>query len=643
MATAIKGLLQSIFDYTEQDSDNEDQDEGLSPSVARAASQRLALEAEALDGDGGDEETPYTAKQLDGEYSVWFTYKPLGIGLVPSTQLYGTWEVSSIAKPVARDGAASPTAPLPRHGPASTERSKIQRGDMIIAVNMSRKKAQLPRGEFSLLLQTTACPIIMTFRRPQVYGSLDSRSLSTAMFPTSIEYRDHGPDKKFNARASSEQWKRVLEHELARNARKAKTRKARQLASQLAQDLNLRSSTPTTPTNATKSNRSSKPTTPERSCSPVMCRRKSAELSPMGEFVYTFTEEPIHLTLAPSTRLYGSVEVYDPKVHAPELQVGDVIMSVNGDCSVARWTTDDLMDYLTQLHAPITVCFRRPAEYRKYLEVFFRSDKISSSRSLVTSMFPDSAEYKKSPPRARAAKRYQMQSPPPAPTVQGFSSPATANLTSPGGVMSPASPVAPAPLHSLSELKEFSFKINETDQFKLWRSGGKHGHTSRMLTEKHVRFLWKHLPVYLTCNDLELVYSTYTHGWNLLSFYSRLENRGPTVMVIRDEQDNIFGAFCSASWKQSTSVYGNGRSFVFSLRPRMRVYPWSGLNETFMFGRSDALFVGGGKKGTAVCIQLDEARGFSQPCDTFDSPRLSERENFTCSSIEVWCFSGLKI
>jgi hypothetical protein len=63
-----------------------------------------------------------------------------------------------------------------------------------------------------------------------------------------------------------------------------------------------------------------------------------------------------------------------------------------------------------------------------------------------------------------------------------------------------------------------------------------------------------------------------------------------------------------------------------------------------MYGTRDAIYIGGGKKGFALCLQLDESRGFSSPCETFNSPSLiNSEENFQCVCVEVWAFSGLKI
>lgn len=575
---------------------------------------------------------------------MWFSTKPLGLGLVPSTQLYGTWEVSTIAPPTpASPSVSSPVSSQHPHDDQVRERQKIVHGDVIIAVNYSKRIARLPGGKFAVYLRKTACPIVVTLRRPSVYGSLASRAVSTAMFPTSYEYRGRGHDanaKKFHGRAPSVQWKRSLQHELSK--KKTKQLHVKRVVYKIPDEL-------------------SADTDPRPSSSLLSSVSQSiAELSPMGEYTHEFTKLPLHLHLAPSTRAYGSVEVYDPKQYAPRVQIGDVVMAVNGDTSVAQWPTDHAISHVTQHHVPMTITFRRPAAYRRYLEDHFKTTAPKlSSQSTTTAMFPDSAEYKHGMSKAKKAKQSSVNTAPH--HRRGSFSSKPNRTTTQNRVASP--PKAPI---DKEEWQHFSRELAVSDQFKLWQSGkakatkskGKKTdkstfanvaaltlETSAFLTERHVHYLWSHLPEYLTCNDMELVYDTRRHGWNVLSFYSHVMDKGPTLLVVKDTRDQIFGCFSSSSWKQSADVYGNGRCFVFTLRPQMKVYTWSGLENTFMYGRHDAIMMGGGKKGMALCLQLDELRGFSKACDTFDSPPLvhGDSGDFEMESMEVWCFSGLRI
>jgi TBC1 domain family member 24 len=384
----------------------------------------------------------------------------------------------------------------------------------------------------------------------------------------------------------------------------------------------------------------------------------------MGEYTATFHVLPLRMTLAPSTRLYGSVEVYDPKEYAPRIHIGDVLLAVNGDTGAAKWPMDDTINHIANLQVtPVTITFRRPMAYREYLETYFKQTRATvSSRSTSTAMFPESAEYKHGHVYKKTAAKMAMMTPPQRRhgTVKHKRTHGTKSDHVKGqGRL------------TKEQWLDVSKQLDATDQFKLWQSRASKRnaakkakankgsrpdsgteewiHTSAMLTERHVQYLWAHLPAYLTCNDMELVYDTRRHGWNLLSFYSHVQDKGPTLLVVKDTRDQIFGAFSSTSWQQSSGdVYGNGRCFVFTLRPQMHVYAWSGLNDTFMSGRRDAILMGGGTKGIALCVQLDELRGFSTPCETFDSPSLASSQGrgdgvFEMEHLEVWCFSGLRV
>lgn len=567
-------------------------------------------------------------KTFEGEYNVYFRHKPLGVGLVPSSQLYGSWEVNSIQDTECNNA--------PFQVKDGENKVDMRKGDVLIAVNFSCYKAHLPRAQLAAFLRQCSCPIVMTMRNPEVLGSLDSQAMSTAMYPTSIDYDLECYSTKVVARASSMQWQRSLEHDLALNALTAKSATSRRLSRTLvSKDVDGSYE-------ALVVGKAKVDETPESNNAVRALDEKIIAgplLSELGEFDVTFDTIPLRLALAPSTRIYGSVEVYDPKHYAPTVQVGDVIMAVNGYASMSRLSSDELIDAIAELQAPIALRFRRPVAYRKYLTAFFSTKKKKlSSESIASAMFPPTAEYKR-----RASKQAPIKVDQPETLVsQSFIEPDTTSM-SPKGFET-------LDIEQANDLRTFAVQINASDQFKLWTGDkGYHegnslaGHQSAFLTKKHMRFLRKSLPHYLTCNQMELVYSTRAHGWNFLSFFNRLENKGPTILCIQDENGNVFGAFCPASWKRSKAFFGNGRTFVFSMSSQMNIYPWSGIDSSFMYTQHDAIFVGGGNKGIALCLQLDDRRGFTHACTTFDSPPLVDYQSFRCDTVEVWGFYGLKL
>ncbi|OQS04697.1 hypothetical protein THRCLA_03093 [Thraustotheca clavata] len=462
--------------------------------------------------------------RLPSEITLTFTTKPLGIGLVPSTQLYGTWEVSFVP----------PTA------------EGLEKGDVLMAVNDDRSVTELSNEAFRKLLVKTKCPLTITFRKPKLYGHCDSHSTSTALFPQSYEYngiygREH---KAWNTRVSAHQWRLVMARDTS--------------------DVDL-------------------PT----------------DRNSLGEITITFNTKPLNLALAPSTRIYGTVEILDPEEHYPILRAGDVLLDINGE-PCTTWSIDRLDRFIQNTEAPISMTFRSPELYHAYLAAIAASPKPVASKSTVHAMFPPSKEYKKNEK-----------------------------------ILSPVR----AEIHDVNHWQQEAELLNQNEWLQRFQR-------SAILKVKQVQYLTQALPYHLRDAEWKLLYSTQIHGFSLLQLYALVANRGPTICVIKDTSDRVFGAFSSCSIQRTKKVYGNGRTFVFSCAKgkKPRVFSWSGIDESFMYNTTECLFWGGGAKGIALCLKIEEERGFSQPCLTFNSPQLSGAdEMFKLWAVEIWGFKGMKL
>jgi len=79
------------------------------------------------------------------------------------------------------------------------------------------------------------------------------------------------------------------------------------------------------------------------------------------------------------------------------------------------------------------------------------------------------------------------------------------------------------------------------------------------------------VPGYFRLQEWELVYSPIVHGTNLKVLYRNMANRGPNIVIIKDENDCIFGCYATQEWKittQAEAFYGTGESFLFTFRVR---------------------------------------------------------------------------
>ncbi|XP_060604259.1 GTPase-activating protein skywalker-like isoform X2 [Ruditapes philippinarum] len=171
------------------------------------------------------------------------------------------------------------------------------------------------------------------------------------------------------------------------------------------------------------------------------------------------------------------------------------------------------------------------------------------------------------------------------------------------------------------------------------------------LTVDMLYAILKWIPTRYAICQPELLYTSEEHGTSLVTLYQRVENYQPTIIVIKTTQDEVFGAFCSACWRdrrqksQLLSYFGTGETFLFTLWPEKKKYEWVGLKEEnisntasmFQAGDRKILTVGGGH-GNAISLDENLLHCRTEKCDTFDNEPLSKCEDFQCKVVEVYGF-----
>ncbi|KAK9904683.1 hypothetical protein WJX75_000545 [Coccomyxa subellipsoidea] len=163
---------------------------------------------------------------------------------------------------------------------------------------------------------------------------------------------------------------------------------------------------------------------------------------------------------------------------------------------------------------------------------------------------------------------------------------------------------------------------------------------SALLSDHDVRCLVHALPLRHRWRRWSLMYSTARDGISLQTLYRRAEV-GPSILVVRDRQQHIFGCFTTESWRVAPRYYGTGESFVFQLQPKAVMWPWHqkrmavARNDFFQFGRGDCLALGGAPH-YALCLNGDLEFGSSGDSDTFGSPCLAGSEEFEIGRVELW-------
>ncbi|KAI9593554.1 TLDc domain-containing protein, partial [Syncephalis fuscata] len=132
-----------------------------------------------------------------------------------------------------------------------------------------------------------------------------------------------------------------------------------------------------------------------------------------------------------------------------------------------------------------------------------------------------------------------------------------------------------------------------------------------------------------------LLYSLDQHGISFTTMLNRVENKGPIILAIQDEENKIFGGYATESFKPHIGCYGSDQD-PSNGKDKLEVYSWTGKNDYSIMTEPNyiAMGVDNGKFGLWIDSSFDN--GSSMPCATFDNPQLSTHETFTCAHIEIW-------
>jgi len=170
------------------------------------------------------------------------------------------------------------------------------------------------------------------------------------------------------------------------------------------------------------------------------------------------------------------------------------------------------------------------------------------------------------------------------------------------------------------------------------------GH-SAILSEEDIRFLCAAMPSKEFTTKWTLLFNSTKNGKSFNRFCFHVTGRGPTVIILRDQNGHIFGAFASETWKDKhPKYYGTAHSFLYKLKPNRIIYKPTGFNDHYQYLNqgTETLFNGIGMGGQTEFFTWSIAEDFEtgkcrgNPSSTYGCPPISSVEDWNLDYVEVW-------
>ena len=129
--------------------------------------------------------------------------------------------------------------------------------------------------------------------------------------------------------------------------------------------------------------------------------------------------------------------------------------------------------------------------------------------------------------------------------------------------------------------------------------------------------------------ETKLLYRGSVNGMSATTFHEICDDKGPTLTVIHNEHDHIFGGYANKSWNWKMGKVADKKAFLWMVRPNVKVFGFKEdvtegesavSNSQYygpMFGKGSDLWIGNQAKNNGCC-----SRTFK-----FDPKEMSGKEN----------------
>ena len=164
---------------------------------------------------------------------------------------------------------------------------------------------------------------------------------------------------------------------------------------------------------------------------------------------------------------------------------------------------------------------------------------------------------------------------------------------------------------------------------------------SEIFNQQQLKELHAILPPYHQYCSLSRVFSISVDGSNLKSFYNKCEGAYNSILAIKDDEGNVFGAYASETFSPTATFHGTGDCFLFTFfkENKIHVYNSTGLNEHYMYSDNEQICFGCTDNYFSLVLQNNFLDGYSKKTQTYQNESLNKKDKFVIVKLELWAFS----
>ena len=165
---------------------------------------------------------------------------------------------------------------------------------------------------------------------------------------------------------------------------------------------------------------------------------------------------------------------------------------------------------------------------------------------------------------------------------------------------------------------------------------------SEIFSSIQLKELHSKLPYYHQYTNLKRVFSISVDGCALRSFYDKCEKVNNSILVLKDEDENIFGGYASEAWSPKYTFYGTGECFLFTYykENRINIFSSTGQNDHYMYGDDEQICMGCSDDYFSLSLRNNFLDGYSKSTKTYNNESLNNKDKFTIVKLELWTFEG---